>query len=481
MKSCPYCNSSVEDSWSYCRHCNKPLITHVKSTPIRQSPKHFTESVSMQSLQAEEEELYDFNIIIDEEIECKIQELDKLLNKKQTAGEPIGQILFQKASLYYRKRDFSTALRIIDSAVNYFKEESDTLNLGIAYNEIGLLQEDMGFFDNSIYSFERAIESFKEINDNQKLIQVYNNLANIYYLIKELEHSYEYYKSALKLAERENLTSEEIKTSSNLVEVLFLLNEYDRIEKILKRNLEYFERIGDTYGIIISLIKIGKLSYHLGANSHKRALENLIGALEMINKLSTGKYISIFTKAQMEWECLLYLGKYYLDYQYYNKAENYLLKSLEAIRIFEVGESVKEGIILEELANLYRNKAEFQKSIDYYDLSIEIYYKFGDDYKKAELKAKVGKIYFEDLGNTSEAISSLEEALDNFEELNYIKESAEVLHKLGDIYIQDGAIASAISNFKRAKEYYEILQDEYNNSLVTEKINSLNNSETDFY
>ena len=30
MKTCPYCKFPIEENWSYCRNCNKPLITNLK-------------------------------------------------------------------------------------------------------------------------------------------------------------------------------------------------------------------------------------------------------------------------------------------------------------------------------------------------------------------------------------------------------------------------------------------------------------------
>ena len=115
--------------------------------------------------------------------------------------------------------------------------------------------------------------------------KVYNNIANVYYLLNDIEHSYEYYDKALKLAVKENLITEEIKTSSNLVEILFNLEDYDKIDKILNRNLEYFRQIGDPYGIIITLTKIGKLDYLIGPDKFNSSIKNLLEALEIVNRI----------------------------------------------------------------------------------------------------------------------------------------------------------------------------------------------------
>ncbi|MFX1340248.1 MAG: tetratricopeptide repeat protein [Promethearchaeota archaeon] len=467
MKNCPYCKKPLQEHWSYCHHCNKPLIVDLQNQEVLDVVSPYSNSDLKANVR-----LYDFNLINMNEIDSDIQKIDNLIENKIKKGEQIDILLFEKSGLLFSKKDYSLALKTLENALYIFNQDNDLLNMAIAHNEIGLIQEELGYFENSIYHFEKSIEILSKINDFDKLIKVYNNLANVYYLIKDIEHSYEYYDKALKLAERLNIIKEEIKTSSNLVDILFLLKEYDKIDKILKRNLEYFSQMEDPYGTIITLTKIGKLNYFLGPQNFNSSFQSLLEALEMINKIKIGKSFSTENKAKLEWEVLLYFGKLNLLQNKYKEAENYFFKSLESLRISEVETShVDESIVLESLANLFEAKAEYKNSIDYYKLAGEIYYKFGDDLSYAESKYKIAQLYmkFDD----SESIRYFEEALDIFKELNYLKKIAEIMHELGDIYANKGLIDLAISYFEKAKRYYVELNDEYNITLLTEKIKSL--------
>ncbi|MFW9899435.1 MAG: tetratricopeptide repeat protein [Candidatus Thorarchaeota archaeon] len=477
--NCPYCENYIEPDWDYCKHCNKPLIVNLE----RKKRSIFSQTIDNDLATLKHyhmaEELYDYNIINDEKIEKKIDEINRNLEQKQSLGESFGSLLLEKASLYYKKRDLSTSLKVLKLALNYFMEETNFLHLAISHNEIGLIHEENGFFDDAISHFEQSIGFLKKINEKHKLILVYNNLANIYYLINDLEHSYEFYSKALKMAEQNNFVSEEIKISSNLIDVLFSLKNHDKVKKILNRNLEYFRQSGDLYGTIISLTKLGKLNYHLGSNNYQYSHQNLKDALDLIN--SVRNQISILSNAQLKWECYLYLGKLNLFWKKYGEAEDYLLKSLEAVRIFELGESLNEATILKNLAKFYNIKGEYQTAIDYYNLSNEIYYKFGNDIKVAQLKSKIAKIFLDNIGNESESIKNYEDALEIFEDQNYIKNSAQILHKLGDIYINKGIIELALSNWQKALHYYQDLLDEYNSNLIAEKIKSLGTSNSDLF
>ncbi|MFX0002970.1 MAG: tetratricopeptide repeat protein [Candidatus Hodarchaeota archaeon] len=472
MKTCPYCNNPIQEDWAYCKNCNKPLIVNLEDSLHRNIKFPYDEPKTYHLDVEEENSDYDTIIIKDEEIDQKIKEIDETLERQEILGESIsGSILLEKSGLYYRKRDLQNASKNLELALKNFREENDRLNEAICYNELGIIQEDNGFFDQAIYNFNRSLEILEDLDDKTKFIKVLNNLGNIYFLLKDLEQSYKYYQKAFELSNQENLIFEEIKSSSNLVEVLYLLKDYKRIKKILERNIEFFKEKEDIYGIIQTEIKYGKL-YYLMNEDYEESYHHLTKALELINKV--GDNISIYIKSRLEWECYFYLGKIYYLRDNNTKAEDLFLKSLEAVRIFEIGDNIKEGEILESLAELYISKGDIKKAIEYYNLSSEIFYKYGNNAKNAELKFKIGKIYLEYEEDTAQAIKFFEESLEIYEDLEYFKESAIILNKLGDIYVNKRMIETAISFFERARNYYQNIQDEDNTNLLSEKIRSFN-------
>jgi len=448
MNKCPFCRSPIEISWSYCRNCNKPLITNVdilynnRVRPIPDGTSIYANELG------EGEESFDVNIIDDETIEYELSQLEIQLTDSEKIGKNMGNLLLKKASLFYKKRDFSNALKNLELALENFKEEEDVMNLIITHNEIGLIHEETGFFDQAIYHFDRALSFIEEIDDNIKKIQVLNNLGNVYHLINDLENANKYYQKALTLADGENLELEAIKTASNMVEILLSLEEYDRVKRILKRNLDFFIQTDDIYGVIQTRIKYGKMFYHLGEEYYDQSFNSLTGALELVDGIKNN--VSIFIRKKLEWECFLYLGHLHTLWDNDLEAEDYLLKSLEAVRTFEIQENVKEGIVLESIAKFYSLKGEDRKAIDYFNYSKQ------DDQK---------------------AIQYYEEALEIYENLNKSKIGADIHNKLGDIYVTKQLYDLARSNFENAKKLYAELEDEYNLAIINGKINSLKDTE----
>jgi len=473
MKNCPYCKVLIEDEYPYCPNCNKPLISNLKTVGNGRLRPRYGETEFFTPKMEEEDENYEETIIKDELIEGKIQKIDEILERKEILGDPIpGSLFLEKSSLYYKMRDLPKALKNLEFALKNFEDEDDIFKMSICHNEIGLIQEDIGFFDQAIYHFNRSLEILKDVNDNKRVIKVLNNLGNIYFLIKDLEHSYEYYQKALELSKQENLIFEEVKTSSNLVEVLYILRDFDRVGRILAKNADFFKINDDIYGIITNEIKYGKL-YFLQGEDFDLAYQHLNSAFDLLESIKDST--SIYIRSTIEWECFLYLGKLHLLWGDLLEAENCLLNSLNAIRIFSITDNIYEGDVLECLAEIYRLNENNDRAIEYYDLAFDIYYKYGDKKKSAEIKFKIGSIILDSKLDKLNSIKYFEEALNIYEDLYYTKEIAEILLKLGDLYISKGMFDTALFNLEKARDYYKELQDENMNRLINKKINSLRN------
>ena len=57
----------------------------------------------------------------------------------------MGDLLLNKASLHYKKRDLVSALKNLELALQNFLEEKNFLKVAISHNEIGLIHLLCGF------------------------------------------------------------------------------------------------------------------------------------------------------------------------------------------------------------------------------------------------------------------------------------------------------------------------------------------------
>ena len=96
------------------------------------------------------------------------------------------------------------------------------------------------------------------------------------------------------------------------------------------------------------------------------AVEYMLGSIVYMNILA------IEQKADLQWECYLYLGKLNLTWNNDKEAKNYLLNSLQAIKTSHNKESINEGDVLEVLAELHEFRGEINESINWDSFSLSI-------------------------------------------------------------------------------------------------------------
>jgi len=472
MPICHYCKHEIEKDWKYCHYCNKPLITDLDIKLNKRIQQSHDESPFYYSEVGAEEDIYDSQTYYDEEIEDNLKKIEQELTEKEQMGESIGDLLLKKASVFYKKRDFESTLKNLELALRNFSEDNDLLNIAITHNEIGLLHEERGYFEQAIYNFDSALSILKQLDDQQKIIQVLNNLGNVHYVLKEWEEAYNKYQAALDISEKFEYELDAVRTSSNLVEILFILKDYKRIIKILKRNESFFKENENVYGIIQTRIKFGKLYYYYGEVYYDQSYKCLNEALDLIERIKD--QVSIYDKARLEWECYLYLGKLSLMWENDTDAEDFFLKSLATIRTFEIQDHIKEGIILEDIASFHALRGEDESAIEYYGYAIDIYEKFGDKEKMAELNNKIAKIYSDYVQNKDKAIEYYQKALNLYESLDASKQAALILERLGDLSIATHDIESALDYLERAKLLLEEFEDTSEIELINKKISSIN-------
>ncbi len=475
MPICHYCKREIESDWKYCHYCNKPLITNIDIDLNKRIQQSHDESLFYYSEAGMDEENYDVDVYYNEEIEEKLKKIEQELSGKEQMGEPIGDLLLKKASLYYKKRDFESTLKNLELALSNFSEDDDSMNIAVSHNEIGLLHEERGYFEQAIYHFNSALCILQKLDDQQKIIQVLNNLGNIYYVLKEWDEAYNKYQEALDISEKHEYEFDSVRTSSNLVEILFILKDYDRIIRILKRNESFFKENENAYGLIQTQIKFGKLYYFYGEIYYDQSYHFLNQALEIVERIKD--QISIYDKARLEWECFLYLGKLNLMWDNDADAEDFFLKSLSTIRTFEIQDHIKEGLVLEDIARLHALRGEDESTIEYYNYASEIYEKFGDKEKVAELSVKIAKIYYDYIQNKMKSIEYYQKALNLYEFLNSPKQVAMILERLGDVSIANKDIENALEYFERAKLHYEEIENISEIDLIKEKIHSIKKSQ----
>ena len=62
MQNCPFCKEPIESYWTYCRNCNKPLITNIDDELANRLFSPYDANLDASSDSGKEDEYYDVNV-----------------------------------------------------------------------------------------------------------------------------------------------------------------------------------------------------------------------------------------------------------------------------------------------------------------------------------------------------------------------------------------------------------------------------------
>lgn len=477
-QTCPHCGLELSKGEKFCHTCGKPLIVDFENVPetiafsnnydetITDLDKDLLDFPNFLSLPEEKR-----NTLKNVELNQKIAEIDSRINTKQENWDEVGDLLIEKAALYYHNRDLNNASRMFEMAIDNFRSLGNQEKIALIYNDLGLIYEDLGYLDDALNNYENSLEIFKKIDDTENKIRVLNNTGNIYLTLENLEFAYNFYSEALELARERELFFEYRQTSSNLVEVYFGLKNFDRAFKFLTENIQFFRERNDIIGEIIACSKFGKLYFLLGENYFKLADGYIKNAQSLIASIKSK--IGEIKVAQLNWENLRVLGLIHLEWNDNEVSKKYFEQSLNAIDTYKLGPKLEEATVLEDLANYHYLNGNDKVALAFYQRVEKVYADRGDDIKNASIKAKIANIFYKIFDSYDTAITYLEQALDIYSQNNYLQESAETYEKLADVYLQIGSNDSAVIHLENALNIYGTINNEEKMVILKERIKQL--------
>ncbi len=123
------------------------------------------------------------------------------------------------------------------------EKNNNLSDLAYGYHQLGLVDDILGNYDESIKKFNKSIEISKSINDSILLIDLYLVRGNAYLYKKEYERVYDNYETALQIAKKINNLQYIIVSNANIA---YLKKEIGLLKDALeieKKNLKLSENI----------------------------------------------------------------------------------------------------------------------------------------------------------------------------------------------------------------------------------------------
>lgn len=255
--------------------------------------------------------------------------------------------------------NYEKAIENYSKALNLFFEISDTNAVAACYNNIGICYNRWGQYDSAIQNHIKQLRLNEDIKNQSGISKANNNIGNIYHNLKEYNHALEYYKKALLISQQIYDTASMATTLINLGAIYqeldsgFLALEYNY--QALKLN----EKINDKPNVANILSNMGFLSKK--TRNNKAALEYYERALEINEEIQNNLGAA---------SVLFNIGALYNDLEDYNMANDYLTRALTIAKATDSKKILKD--IYNSFYDLYVNKGDHKKALEYYILHIEL-------------------------------------------------------------------------------------------------------------
>jgi tetratricopeptide (TPR) repeat protein len=279
---------------------------------------------------------------------------------------------------------YKTCLEIcnnVESKDSIFSNEIKFLK-GACYNNIGLVKQYQGDYNEAISNYQQSLNFQKEINNSKSVSNSYTNIGNIHFYQGNYETAIEYYTEALKT----------------------------------------FEKIDYKKGIFACLTNIGSVNLYIGKSTNKDISVNLKKIKQAIEYYEKALIISksLEDKNSIA-DCLGNLGAAYSEMAFfsdnsveiYNIAIEYFEKTLSIKK--EIEDELGTAICYINISSLHNKKKNYKEAIINANKSLEIANNIG---------AKQQKITsYDNLYVAHQGLKNIDKAFEYFKLKTQIKDS----------------------------------------------------------
>ncbi len=243
-----------------------------------------------------------------------------------------------------------------------YEKMEDSTGLSKIWNNLGIIYQHIGNFEESIDFHMQSLHYKKELKDSIGVANSYNNIGSVYYDLQDWQKAKEYFEKALQIFDKSNNSRSVQSLLNNLGIISQELKNYEESLQYFNSSLEIGEKNNFQHGIADTYHNIGK-SYLL-LEQYNTSLDFYFKALEIYDRLGMKNS-----------QTLNNIGQLYIELDYYNQALKYLHrahKNAKANNQFKTLRDIcKNMAIAYERLNIYDQAYAYYADYNYYDDSLK--------------------------------------------------------------------------------------------------------------
>ncbi len=197
------------------------------------------------------------------------------------SGIKSDSLIAQAGRLYLTTPDLSYSYSF--KALKLARNEGNEINMGRAYEMIGISSDYLGNLDSALVYFDKAIEILKNQKNKLMLSSVYKSKANTLSLLNKNKDALDYYLKALDLIKNTDNKRQEASLLMGIGNVYSSMKFYDLSLKYYNQSLSFFKEVKDSVFISYLFTNMSEVYSALGKGD--KELEYQLKSLSIKEKL----------------------------------------------------------------------------------------------------------------------------------------------------------------------------------------------------
>ncbi len=327
-----------------------------------------------------------------------------LLARESRNNELISKALFYLGSALIVAGQPNPALKYLEEALKLIDKNNSPLLSARIYNGIGLAKVDIGEYTDALDKYNMALNIYREIKDTEGIALQLQNIGVVHHLVGRTEDALNNYLNAIaKLETLDDADPGIIANNYTNTAIIFLtINEKQKALEFFASAENIYKEKNDLAGLAHVYLNKGVLYFTIDLDS------------------------SLFY--------------HNLALQKYKEQEN----------------RTKYATSLSYVADVYREKGEYEKSAGNYKIAIQILDEEGFLYGKSAALSGLGSLYRE-LGDYDNAIINISKALEIAASIDGLNLQKIALAELAETYYSAGDYKYAFDNYRLYKNMSDSL------------------------
>ncbi len=256
-------------------------------------------------------------------------------------------LVFQNTGAY------DSSVYYLERALNLFEELNFTNQAAGCLNNLGITYLYQSRFDKALSVFYQSLETKKQHNDREGLSSVYNNIGIVYANLDNNDKALWYYLKSIEMADSK-VSPQVLANTLNNVGLIYQWRQwYDSAAYYFNRSLNICEKTGNKKGVAATLSNLGGIFQEQGkTNDAEEYFQKSLAINEQLNDLFA--IASLYNN----------FGLLYQQNKAYQRSTDYYQKALLLSR--EIGSKIQEVSSLEGLSKNFELVGDFATSLKYY-------------------------------------------------------------------------------------------------------------------